>query len=65
MNTEKSKLEAQKENFAEKEVNKISSNLPVINRFCGCPDDGYIMYVMGIKKCIRCGTKERNRKNVL
>ena len=35
MNTDKSKLEAQKENFSEKQVNKISCN-PVLSAVHSC-----------------------------
>lgn len=46
MNTKKSKLEAQKENFAEKKVNKISSNVPVIRSVCKkCKNKNTIRFV--------------------
>lgn len=62
MNTEKIKLEMQKENFGTKKVNKISSNLPVIKSFiavCGneyfegekyIPECAETMGVMGFER---------------
>ena len=53
MNTEKNKLEAQKENLAEKKVNKISSNLPVMRSVCECCG-GEILYSKPQRICKYC-----------
>lgn len=52
--TDNLKLEAQKENFAQKKVNKISSNVPVICMLChNCNSNETKKHYAGYK-CLKC-----------